>query len=113
MHLSAGSLPVGMDSLHQPLLRTIRFLPGWITASWRGLEVDTRVDEELYLALSMSQETPEGFPVPLLLPNFFCPHPGGRHSEGSDPLANRVSSYLPLTPWFLILASCSLGSLDA
>lgn len=121
VHLSVGSLPKGMGSRHGELLRAIWLLPGWITAAWRGLEVATRADKQLLLALSMSQEMPEGLPGLLLLPNFFCPCPGARHSEASglqrwaaQPVGELGSSpnYLSLTPCFLILASCSLGSLD-
>ena len=83
MHLSAGSLPEGMGNQHGELLWAIWLLPDWIMATWRGLEVATRVDEQLLLALSVSQEMPEGLPGPLLLPDFFCPHPRARHSKGS------------------------------
>lgn len=103
MHQSAGSLPKGMGSQQGELLGMIWLLPDWITAAWKGLEVATRVDEQLLLALSMSQKIPDGLPGPLLLPNFFRPHPRARHSEGSglrDGLhslgGNWVPSKLPI-----------------
>ena len=114
-------LAMCLGSWHGELLGAIGLLPGWTTAARRGLEVAIRVDEQLPLALSVSQEMPKGLQGSLLLPNFFCPHPGARCSKGSGLRGRAALPVGELGPvqityrWLrvLILASCSLGNLDA